>query len=120
MFYSTTILNRDQANDFIQKHIQKNIKVLDITKDYEDDIYFIKLSSGSLFNKIETSWQFRPTLTWTDQLLGSHNLGLCFGEFPVPGTNKRLDFYEFDQEYMIKANDIVWEAIQKWEAKSPY
>lgn len=120
MWCSVTHLNKDQADNFIRKHMQDNIKVVNISKDDEDEIYFVMIKSGKLFHKVETSWQYRPTLSFTDQLLGSNYIGLCFGSFNVPFTNKRLDFYEFNQNLLQKANNVVWNEIQKWEAKSPY
>ena len=111
MFYDVVILNPGQANDFIRKYLQDNIKIVKFTK-YNDEgsiIYFVTLSSGKLFNKKETSWQFRPYC------------GLCFGEHvvPMPGTDKRFDFYQFDNSLLDKANEVVRKYIEKWEKVSP-
>lgn len=107
MFYNVTTLNPNQANDFIKKYMQDNIKIIDFSKDDEDGIYFVKLSTGKLINKKITSWQFRP------------GIGLCFGEHVVEGTTKRFDFYQFDSSLLTKANDIVWKYICDWEKISP-
>lgn len=105
--YNVITLNPEQANDFIKKYLQKNIKIIDFTKDDEDDIYFVTLLSGKLFKKKITSWQYRP------------GFGLCFGEHVMEGTNKRFDFYQFDSSLLNKANNIVWKYICEWESISP-
>ena len=119
MMLHCTTLNKEQADDFLKKYMQDNIKVTRIAKDDEDGIYFVDLNSGKRFNKVDTSWQFRPHITSTDKLLGSCNLGLCFGSHIVPGTNKRYDIYEHTDELLHRASTAVWKAIQKWEQVSP-
>ena len=71
MFYNVITLNPNQANDFIKKYMQDNIKVIDFSKDDENGIYFVTLRTGKWLNKKITSWQFRP------------GIGLCFGEHVV-------------------------------------
>lgn len=107
MFYNVITLNPSQANDFIKKYMQDNIKITDFSKDDETGIYFVTLRTGKWLNKKITSWQFRP------------GIGLCFGEHVVEGTNKRFDFYQFDSSLIAKANDIVWKYICDWEKISP-
>ena len=107
MFYNVITLNPNQANDFIKKYMQDNIKVIDFSKDDENGIYFVTLRTGKWLKKKITSWQFRP------------GIGLCFGEHVVEGTNKGFDFYQFDSSLIAKANDIVWKYICDWEKISP-
>lgn len=110
--------NEAQANDFIMKYMQSNIRVTDISKDSEDGIYFVTISSGKLFNKKTTTWQFRPWVSYTDKILGiTKNIGLCFGR--CQEGNRAYNFYDFDRKLMEKANDAVQKAIEKWEGKSP-
>ena len=101
-------LNEQQANDFLRKYLQKNIKVVDFTKDSDDNEYFVTLRSGKLFNKIETNWQYRD-------YIGS----LCFGEYEMKTANKRFDIYNCDKSLLEKANKVVRDYIEKWEKISP-
>ena len=116
---NVTTMNKQQADEFLKKYLQDNITVERIAKDDEDGIYFVDLKSGPLFKRIKTSWQFRPTISFTDQLLGSRNLGLCFGSHTMPGTNKRFDVYEHTDELLTKASRVTWQAIRKWEGMNP-
>lgn len=112
-----TTFSKEQANDFIKKWMQNRIVVDKITKDDEDNIYFVTLLSGSIFNKVKTFWQFRPSCLLTDMLFNSKRVGLCFGE--VYDGDQRFDFYTFDNSLLEKANKIVAKEIIKWEKKSP-
>lgn len=112
-----TTFSKDQANDFIKKWMQNRIVVDEITKDDENNIYFVTLRTGSLFNKVKTFWQFRPSISVTDMLFNSNHTGLCFGE--VYDGDQRFDFYTFDNTLLEKANNIVSKEIIKWEKKSP-
>jgi len=101
-------LNTKQADDFLKKYFQDKVYVLDISKDDEDGIYFVKLLSGKgFFGKIYTSWQYRP------------GIGLCFGEHRVRGTNKRFDIYKHTDGLLDHANEIVRKKITKWNSESP-
>lgn len=46
--------SKEQANDFIKKWMQNRIVVDKINKDDEDNIYFVTLRTGSIFNKVKT------------------------------------------------------------------
>ena len=110
-----TDFNAEEANDFIKKYMQDNIHVIDISRDEEDGIYFVTLRSGKLFRRRTTHWQFRPSNQLTSKMYGNVHVGLCFGSYDVPFTNKRYDFYEFDSKLMAKANNVAWKKIlKKW------
>ena len=110
--------SKEQANDFIKKWMQNRIIVDRIAKDDEDGIYFVTLRSGSLFKKIKTSWQFRPSCSLTDMLLGSNHTGLCFGRV-IDSKYQTFDFYDYDDTLLEKANKVVAQKIIEWEKKSP-
>jgi len=116
--YTNIILSKEQANDFIKKWMQKRIIVCDISKNNEDNIYFVTLYSGSFFKKIRTSWQFRPSCSLTDMLLGSNHTGLCFGNV-VDYNYNQYKLYDFDDALLEKANKVVAQKIIEWEKKSP-
>ena len=119
--YHVTQLNKEQADDFLRKYLQDNIKIVDFTyyDDEGDDIYFVTLVSGKLFHKVETHWQFRPVNLISSAVFGSVHVGLCFGEYRMPDVSKRFDIYECSPELLKKANEIVWKHIEKWKKVSP-
>ncbi len=142
MMMNVIHLNKEQAEDFIKKYMQNNITVTHISNDYEDGIYFVTLSTsdeGKIKEKVKksffgiikricrnivhrtyvTTWQYRPYNFLSSALFGQVHIGLCFGEYVVPGTNNRLDFYEFDRSLLLKANEVVKQKISEWETKSP-
>lgn len=121
MGYHVTTLNIEQADDFLKKYLQDNIKVVDFSyyDDEGDDIYFITLRSGKMFHKVETNWQFRPVNFLSSALFGKVHVGLCFGHYEMPEVNKRFDIYEHSPGLLDKANEVVVNYIDKWQKKSP-
>jgi len=114
-----THFNKAQADDFLRKYLQKNIEVLDLSYDSEDNQFYVWLRSGKLFRKVNTDWQFRLNNDISSALFGHVHVGLCFGSYTMPGYDKRFDIYECSPELLEKANKIVYKEVQDWLKASP-
>lgn len=113
---SSYTLSKEKANEFLSKWFQNHISVTDI--DRSDSIYFVELKTGSMFKRVETSWQYRISNELTSALYNHEHIGLCFGEYYKMKDDywyNRYDFYEFDSQLLNKANLVVIDKIIKWE-----
>lgn len=99
MGYNVITANEEQQKQIL-KHLELNPIKVTMTKDDEDDIGFISLTT---FTGKKMSWQLR----------GRHS---CFGEFVVGnGTNTRYDLYKIIPELQQRMDEISERARKKFE-----
>lgn len=107
MFDRVVELNKEQGNDFIRKHMQNNIEVIDIER--ETAIYRIKIRSGKWWDRKEvTVWNYAPKQG-----------RLAYGQYTDPCNGKQYTINNFDEDVMEKANEAVKKFVEKWETTSP-
>lgn len=88
--------NKQQADKIIDKFFQKRFIITNVSKDYEDGIYFITARHG-LSTTSQWQWRGYP----------------CFGE--VYYKNKRYDIYEHSHYVLDKFNEACEKAIKDYE-----
>lgn len=107
MFDRVIELNKEQGNDFIRKHMQNNIEVIDIER--ETVIYKVKIRSGKWWDRKEvTIWNYAPKA-------GT----LAHGRYTEPCSGKEYTIELFDDDVIAKANAEVKKFVENWEKVSP-